>query len=821
MYKQVLLLFLLILFFTIELQAGPGHSISGQIKSHETGELLAGANIFIDGSSIGTSSNPNGRFKITSLPDGTYRMHVHFVGYSEQVHAIRLSGADTTLLVSLNRSILSGPVVSVSANQARTRVTPVTFSEIDQQTLKAKYTTQDMPVLLSELPSTTFYSETGSGLGYNYLSIRGFGQRRISVLINGIPQNDPEDHNTYWVNFPDLAANVQQIQVHRGAGSAFYGPAAIGGSINILTNYFSPKPQFTAYLGGGSYNTRKMSASYNSGLLFNKYVLYGRVSNMKTDGYRDRGWIDFWSYFAGAAMYTERQNLRIHFYGGPIEDGLVYSGLPKLVNDDNILRRKNYSYWEINESADSIIYAVDRRKDEVENFDQPHFEILHEYKLNNQISLNNALFHIRGYGFFDYDGSWGTTEYFRLTPEYGFDPNLSVPSNALIRAYVDNKQYGWLPHIKWSNAKEEFVIGAELRSHRSLHWGRLQKGSELPESVIGSGGRHYYEYKGAKDIASVYMHQTYELWPDLIVMGDMQYAYKRYHLYNEQYLDNDFELDYQFLNPRVGFNYNINATSSIYTSLSNTTREPRLKNYYDAAEGSTPALWGIVVPQFKLKSDSTFDYSRPLVKPETLTGIELGYIYRSQKFHGFINLYHMSFKDEIIKKGALDRFGQPVTGNADRTIHQGIELGGKIQFLPSISVTGNLSLSDNKLKSFSVYEYDGTENKLDGNPIAGFPNKLANLRLTYAWQDIYASVAVRYVGKMYTDNFKDENRTVDPFTVLNLNLRWNLKTLGYGPLTVQASINNLFNNKYLAHGEGDAYFPAATRNGFVGIRYEY
>jgi len=497
-----------------------------------------------------------------------------------------------------------------------------------------------------------------------------------------------------------------------------------------------------------------------------------------------------------------------------------------LVNDDETLRRKNYSYWKVNEAADSITYAADRRDDEVENFNQPHFELLHEYKISRNISINNSLFYIRGYGYFDYDGSWVNynpepQKYFRLTPEEGYSDSLTIPWDALIRAYVDNNQLGWMPQLSWRDGKEELVIGAELRAHRSLHWGRLQKGSGLPEGVVGNNGRHYYEYKGAKDIASVYLHQTHELWPNLIFMGDLQYTFKRYQLYDEKFLGNDFTLNYQFLNPRVGLNYNINAVSNAYISMSHTTREPRLKNYYDAAEASTPASWGAVIPQFELKADSSFDYSKPLVKPETLTGIELGYTFSTQKVQGFINLYHMSFHNEIVKKGAVDRFGQPVTGNADRTVHQGIEVGGKIQLLPRVSVSGNFSYSSNKLISYSVYKSDGIENKLDGNPIAGFPNALANLRLTYAWNGIYASLAGRYMGKMHTDNFADEVNTLDAYTVFNFNLNWKLKTVGINGFTIQAQFNNLLNSKYLAHGEGDAYFPAATRNGFVGVRYEY
>ncbi len=814
-----LLAFLFLSLFSFSLAASDP-VLSGYVRSTEDNTALAGANIYIDGTSIGVTSDRNGYFRMSGLPAGSYTLKVAYIGYSEQSLPVKLK-QDTILHILLNRSILSGPVVSVSATQARQRVTPVTFSNIDKQTLQARYTTQDIPELLSELPSATFYSESGAGLGYNYLSIRGFDQRRISVLINGIPQNDPEDHNVYWVDFPDMAANVQQIQVQRGAGSAFYGPTAIGGSINMVTNYFSPKRKITAYAGYGSYNTRKLSFSYNSGLLFNKYVLYGRISNLKTDGYRDRGWIDFTSFFLGAAYYSSVQNLRIHFYGGPIRDGLMYEGLPKFVNNDENLRRKNYSYWGTNNAGDSLTYFAERRKDEKEWFSQPHLEVLHEYKLTSNLNLKNALFYMRGNGYFDYDGSWGTADYFRLTPEYGFTDSLTIPSDALIRAYVDNHQIGWLPQLSWRHGSEELVLGAELRAHRSLHWGRLQKGSGLPQSVIGEADRHYYQYKGAKNVASAYLHQTHEIWPKLIFMGDIQYAYKQYRLYNEHFLHHDFTVDYHFLNPRIGLNYNISATSGFYMSLSHTSREPRLKNYYDAAEASTPASWGSVTPEFEIDDQGNYDYSKPLVKPETLTGLEAGYTYRSERLEGFINLYSMSFVNEIIKKGGLDRFGQPITGNAPQTIHQGIELGGKFQISPRFSVNGNVSYSNNRLILYSVYDWSGTETILDGNPIAGFPDWLANIRFNYIWSGVYFSFAGRYSGKMYTDNFANEAHTVDPFFLLNLDAKWKINLAGLNGLSIQMKLNNLLNTKYLAYGEGDSFFPAATRNGFVGIRFEY
>jgi iron complex outermembrane receptor protein len=817
-------LFVIIIFIPVIVFSQQKYSVNGRVGDAETGEWLQGANVTILNTLIGATTDAEGYFEITDLPSGKYKFEFSFIGYSSLKYDIHLDEADTTLIIKLSQTTLSGPMVSVVANQALERVSSVTFNNIRGEELKARYTIQDIPEVISELPSTTFYSENGNGLGYNYLSIRGFDQRRISVMINGIPQNDPEDHNIYWLDFPDFAANTQSIQVQRGAGSGFYGPAAIGGSINLQTNYFNTERQLNAFYGIGSFYTRKYSLSYNTGLLADKFVIYARASRIQSDGYRNRAWVDFWSYFLGAAMYTKNSNLRLHFYGGPIEDGLAYGGLPKLVNNYSSLRRKNYSYWETNAAGDSITYATERRDDEVENFNQPHFELLHEYKINSRITLNNNLFFIHGYGFFDYDGGWvnfydDPLEYFRLTPEYGYDVE-SIPWDALIRAYVDNKQFGWLPQLRMDTDWGKLIAGAELRTHRSLHWGRLQKGTGLPDKVAGDGARHYYEYKGAKDIASVYLHLTSEIRPNLFVQSDLQYAWKQYRLYDEKFLNHDFKVPYQFINPRLGLNYNLNKNWNFYTSLSNTTREPRLKNFYDAAEGSTPESWGTVIPQFELNEDGTYNYEKPLVKTESLTGVEIGTGYKTQKIRGTVNFYYMDFHDEIVKQGAVDRFGQPITGNADRTLHQGIEFSGTLHILPQVSLSGNLMLGNNKLISYTVFDDEGDPIELDGNPIAGFPNTLANLRLTYAWQSTYAALDLRYSGKYYTDNFKTETNTVDPYTVLNLIVKQKLDLIGLKGFVLQARVNNLLNKKYLAHGEGTDFFPAATHNGFINLLYE-
>ena len=197
--------------------------------------------------------------------------------------------------------------VTILATHASDRISPVTFSNLNHSDIKQQYSAQDVPVLLSELPSITFYSENGNGTGgYSYITLRGFDQQRLSVMINGVPQNDPEDFSVYWIDFPDLLGSTTNIQVQRGAGSAFYGPPAIGGSVNMLAVPFQPKPGVTleSSLGFQEYgstntimlSTRKYSVTFNSGLVANRYMFYGRLGKLSTDGIMGRyRLIFFWS----------------------------------------------------------------------------------------------------------------------------------------------------------------------------------------------------------------------------------------------------------------------------------------------------------------------------------------------------------------------------------------------------------------------------------------------------------------------------------------------------------------------------------------------
>ncbi len=800
-------------------------TISGKVVDASTGKPLPGANVILQNNqNIGTATNINGIFKLTGTIQVGSILKFSYVGYQDNLLSITKANLTKDLVVNLFPKIIPSQTVLVEGSLGKEGYTPLTFTKIKREQIENNYTVQDVPKYLSSLPSTTFYSENGNGIGYNYLSIRGFDQRRISVSVNGIPQNDPEDHNVYWLDFPDILGSTQIIQVQRGAGSGVFGFPAIGGSINIITSTFSDKASadFSAELG--SYNVRKYSASVSSGLINKKYSFYTKLSQILSSGYRNLSWVKFNSYYFSAVRYDNNLTTQINLYGGPIEDGLAYTGLPKFAIKNKNLRKGNYSYWEADEN--NYTYTTPRRPTENEDYSQPHFELLNEYKFNDNVTLNSALFLVLGSGFFDYDGSWADTTYLRLTSANGFHPNQN-PGNVLIRAQVDNKQFGWIPRLSIKHKNGELILGAEFRKHRSLHWGSVNYGEDLPVGITKD--YRYYQFNGGKDILSGFVHDTYQLDEHWNLLGELQLSYHKYLIYDEKYLHNDFSVTGYYLNPRFGVNYKFNNEQNVYFSFARVTKEPRLTNYYDAAESS-----GGAVPQFQQNVGGSYNFDEPYVKPETMNDFEFGSSLITKDVNITLNMFYMLFDNEIVKNGKVDRFGQPITGNVNSTVHQGIELTGTFNLLDHLQLYATATYSKNKINEGKFFINSNNFIDLSGNRISGFPDFLTNIGITYNNQNIYVQLTGKYVGAFYSDNY-DKNLSDyltkypgfvsyydnknDAYFDSDFSLSYNFNlfnALSSSKLIFQ--VNNIFDNLYSANAIGGEFFPAAERNFLIGLK---
>ncbi len=734
------------------------------------------------------------------------------------------------------------PSVTVNSNRAERGSSPVTFSEISGAELRNAHSYEDLPILLSNLPSTLVYSENGNGVGYSNLSIRGFDQRRIAVLINGVPQNDPEDHNVYWIDFPDLASNLESIQVQRGAGIGGYGPASIGGSINMSTTNFENERSIRISSGVGlqeygsgdalQHTLSKHSIEYSSGLNDN-YAFRARLSRINSDGYRDLSYAELNSFFFSGARYDEDFTTQINVFGGPLSDGLAYTGVPKEYVDDLRLRRVNFSdWWRLD---DGTVQGVVRRREERELFSQPHYELLNTWYAAEDLTFNSVLFYYTGDGFFDYDASWATAETFGLTADNGFPD--AAPSNAIIRADVSNRHVGWVPRMEWRRGEAVTTIGAELRLNTSEHWGKIAYAENLPAGF--DPDYRFYEFDGTRTVYSLFVREQQKLSDKLNFDAEVQVVYHGYARGGEKAFgtfteygtveggtvgngDDLFSINYLFVNPRAGILYTLNNSVDLYFSAALTSREPRMNNLYAASNRPFGAQ-----PLFAFDTTAggarLYDFDEPLVKPERLLNFELGSNFKADGLSAGVNLYWMEFFDELVQNGQVDVFGAPIDGNAERTRHIGVEAeAAGILFndrgAGALQLSANVSISQNTIVEYHYFDGSGAPIDLADNPIAGFPDLLGNARLLYTLGDFNFSVLGKHVGEFYTDIFKIEENNNDAWTVFNLDTWYDIHDVaGLQTLRLRLQVNNLMNELYSAGGVGAQFFPAAERNYYFAV----
>lgn len=828
--------------FTGPAYAQSEYHLHGSVVDSTDASPVVGVVVKILPNGESTLTDENGTFSFGGLSSGRYQLEAAAPGYNRAYTTADIPGPAITL--ALGRRTYKLKPILVTAQIASERRSPVTFSNLSKKAIKEQFAAQDVPVLLSQLPSITEYSENGEGIGYSYITMRGFSQRRISIMINGIPQNDPEDHNVYWIDVPDLQASTSLIQVQRGAGNEIYGAPAMGGSINLETTDLGTNRQLSLSFGTGSTGesntgsfakrlfgtgiTRRYSATIGSGLVDGKYTFYAHLAKNMTDGYRQDSWVNLNSYFLSATRYDKNVTTTLNMYGGPISDGLSYLGLPKFAALDRNLRTSNWDDWNLDSSfvnyspnmqrfissnGRDTVYAVPRRPAEIENFTQPHFSLLSEWHVSPTLTLNSSLFLILGSGFYNYDGSWADTSYFRITSRHGFYPTTN-PTDALIHAYVGESQFGWIPRVTIRHENGTLILGAELDRNFSNHWATIDWADNLPAGV-GAGYR-YNQWRGRTDVAAFYGHELYNLNTSMTLMLGLEYQFKQYKFYDEKFVENGFIVPYHFLNPRLGINFNISSSSNLYLSVSRTSSEPRLTTLYNADESS-----GGATPNFALNPNGTYNFGEPLVRPETLNDFEFGYHFSNGRYRAGVTAYWMEFYNELVSNGLLDQYGQPITGNAKRTRHVGVELEGNAVITNHFALYGNLSISRNRLINYTSY-IDTAGNtvpngiSLNGNRISGFPDFLGNIRATFTTGGFSVVLLGQYVGSQYTDNFNLASRKVDPYFVANAWVSYRLNNfLPTSSVDFKLYVNNLLNRIYIAHGEGIYFYPAATRNFFL------
>ncbi len=785
--------------------------LTGVVVDSE-GKPLIGVSVVTNVTGIGAVTDENGDFSLRYSEQVT-RATFSSVGYlSRQFKLIDLP--DT---VALTPMYYPQEKIVVVAGRAERGLSPVAFEDVTRSEIERDYSMGDVPLLLTSTPNFYAFSNAGFGLGETEFKIRGYNSKRVSVYIDGVPLNDPEDHATYFVDIPDFAAEITDIQVQRGVGLSMYGDASFGGSINIASGGMARPRKVTLTTGfGGIYegsdyigDMRKQSMEFSSGLIDGRWSMSGRYSKQYSDGYREKSWFDSWAYFFSLSRLDPNMTTTLKIYGGPVNYHLSYYGISR----DSLETNRRFNPFTYDNQTGP--------------YNQPHYELHNIYRLNDRTTLMNTLYYIRGKGYFEqFKDDCDHDEY--NIPFVSLS-DASVTEIDLVRQKWANKhQYGWNPRLDWRHDKGRASLGGALYYFSSEHYGQVV----WAENLIGSiDPRHrYYEYFGRKYLASLFADESYHLNPRVAIAASLQLKYMKYDFKQTKmgaFKGHLYDLEWLFLSPRIGLTYTIDQQTSAYTSFALSSREPDDAAIYDADDPDK-------FPQLEVLSnsgDTLYEFGDPTVERERVYDFELGLDHRDDRYQFGVGLYWMIFENENVFEGGYDADWREITIFMDRSIHTGIELTGAVEPVDNLTISGNFSLNRNRITEYdttlfysldsialpdTITLYESVQVDYDGKTTPLFPSYLGNLVLSYQGEWFRLTYWGRFAGQQYVDLYNIEQLAIDPYFTSSLAAAVSINDfLNVGRLTLSARIDNVFGEKFETSGWALQYASRQPRQSAV------
>ena len=785
-----------------------GGILSGKITDQD-GQPLGGAVIKIENSLLGTYSGADGSYSLKVRQQGSVKVTYSFTGYRKETREINISG-NVTEDVILGRSVFMTGEIVVSATRAGT-TTPVAYTSLQSEQVRSQNNGQDIPFLLALTPSLVETSEAGAGIGYTNLRIRGTDANRINVTIDGIPLNDPESQQVFWVDLPDLASSVEDIQVQRGVGTSSNGAGAFGASVNILTKSISSEPYADVNTTAGSFNTLKNTVSAGTGLLGGKFALQMRYSDIKSDGYIKRTGTNNRSGAISAVYRTGKSMLKANIILGEEHTGISWWGVPSdsLSTD----RRFNPAGMYTDEAGNIKFY-----NNETDNYWQNHYQLMFNTELGSSLNLHTAFHYTTGKGYYE--------EYCedQKYADYGLAPVIigdsTLTSTDLVRRkWMSNDFYGVVYSLSYRKGRLDAVFGGGANMYRGRYYGNItwmQYAGSTPKDYQWNFNRSF------KGEYSFYAKAYYRINESLSAFGDIQYRSISYRMNGPDDDLRDITQDhkYGFLNPKAGLFLRINPAQDAYLSFSIANREPTRSDFKEAAGDplSTP-------------------------RSETLYDAEAGYNIRSGRISLGLNLYGMYYNDQLIPTGQLSDVGYPIMTNVKKSSRLGIEIVTEWKPFDIVDWKGSLTLSRNKIPGFTGYytDYNTSDWSQEYKSMNYGRVDIAYSPSVTAVSDLgiklpgYLNIhfITKVVGKQYFDNTMSQSRKIDPYCVNNLVVNFNIPSGKNGEFYSSLFINNLLNSKYVSNGYGGLwyedgyektwayYFPQAGINFLLKIGFRF
>lgn len=689
---------------------------------------------------------------------------------------------DTTKVTELKE-------VMVSSVRAKDK-NPITYTNVSKEEIAPRNLGQDVPVLLQYLPSVVSTTDAGNGVGYTYMRVRGSDGSRINVTLNGVPFNDSESQGTFFVNLPDFASSLESVQLQRGVGTSTNGAGAFGASLNMATKSYQEKAYAEISNSFGSFNTRKHTLSFGTGL-HNNFEMNGRISNIASDGFIDRATSNMFGYFFNANYVKESTLIKFLAFGGKEKTYQAWYGIEdpeKLRND----RTFNPAGMYFDEFGNMKFY-----NNETDNYWQNHFQ-LHWTEMWSEKWISNAALHYTiGKGYFEqYKEDEDLTDY--NLPAF----NGNSISDLVRKRWLDNDFFGATFSLNYKTAKTDLLFGGAANRYLGLHYGEVV----WTQNYIPNPNRYYDNY-GNKDDVNIYTKASYNVTNKLNLFTDLQYRMVFYDATSVKF--DDVNDTFRFFNPKAGLNYQLNDKNAFYGYFGIANKEPRRDDYESGA-----------------------------IKPERLFDYELGWKYSAKKVKLYANAFYMRYNDQLVLTGDLNDVGAPIFTNSGKSYRLGLEVESTIALTDKLILNPNFTLSQNKNEDF-YYEINGAVQNLGNTNIAYSPDFIFGNRFSYLpVKGLQLSLLSKFVGEQYMGNIDSDVSKLDSYFINDFNFSYDWKiNKGIKSIVFSGLVNNIFNVEYESNGYfytydddssgstitygGAGYYPQAGINFLFGLSLKF
>ena len=849
--------------------------LKGTVRDAETGESLPGANVYIEGVGRGASTDLDGQFAIANVGAGSHTLVVSFMGYKEHRSPVVVGADAAELLVELMPEIFRGKEIIIVADRAKLRETPVAFSDVLKADMQRKLGSRDLPLILNDTPGV-YATPQGGGAGDSRINVRGFDQRNVAVMINGVPVNDMENGWVYWSNWDGLSDVASSMQVQRGLGASNLAIASVGGTLNIITDIARQQRGWKIKQEAGNNAFYKTTLNFSSGLINKKTAFTLGMARKSGDGLPAQAWSSAWAYF-GALSFLASDTHKIDLFvtGAPQRHGhRLYKQSIATFDADyaqslgiDVADARNYgvnynpnwgrspfsSYQEYyngntHDARDSAIIM------ERENYyHKPQANLNWYWTPNTQFILSNVFYFSRGKGggtgrLGSNPGTLddGSINWQRVADELNTQADSAlvaagevdaneIAAQTIVRNSVNQHfWYGYLGTAEYRLSDTyKLTFGTDLRYYKGQHWREVRNllgadyyvfdwDNNATTSVKRLGDKVAYHNDGLTRWGGGFaqLEGQFNNFTAFLSTSGSVTGYKRIDYFRAK-VDGDWDQtaweNFPGYTVKVGGNYNVTPTINLYANLGSLSTAP--------------------------KFDSVYHYDNSLYDPtfnEKVASFELGAGYfKRGVFTGNANFYYTNWIDRSWPKSIyseeLEQSFRFLLNGIDAQ-HMGVEFDLKARPHAKFEVRGMVSLGNwewlNDVDAtFSPEEDPSTIGEFQvyakGLKVGDAAQKtLALSGAVFPTRGLYASLGVRRFMDHYA-KFDPANRT-DPndraqswklpdYNLVDLHAGYTLPGATFSNMKLRLHVFNLLDERYVSDADDGDSHDAASAYVFLGL----